>query len=309
VADLALLLLTLFWGTTFSVVKVALEVTTPGIFLSARFGVAVLVLGAIALWRRDRVGPRFLLHGGVLGLLLLATFALQTVGLLYTTPARSGFLTGLSVLIVPFVCRFLLGRRVPRSSWAAVALAVVGLLVLTRPFSGEVSGTVRLGDALTVACAVACAFQIALMSEWAPHHPLVAFTLLQVAVTWIGALVFLPFEQLRFDAARGGTFAWMVAFTGVWMTALAFFVMNWGQRHTTAVRAALIYTLEPVVAAVVSTIFLGEVLGLSGWLGGGLIVLAVLAGELGGALEARRSRAAAPVEPPHPEFPGSSAVP
>lgn len=286
-ADLALLVLTLFWGTTFTFVKQVLEVSSPGVFLAARFGLAVAVLLPVALWRRAPLGPGFFRRGGLLGLLLLATFVFQTVGLRFTTPSRSGFLTGLCVLLVPFVSRFLLGRRVRAAAWVGVALAIVGLFVLTRPFAGDVPRAVRLGDTLTVGCAVACAFQIALMSEWSPHHPLVPFTLAQIAVTFGGALLLIPLEGIRFDAARTGTFAGVVAFTGVWMTAVAFFVQNWGQRHTTAVRAALIYTLEPVVAALFSHFYGGEPLSAADWAGGAIIVLGVLAGELGGAFEAR----------------------
>ncbi len=308
-ADLALLVLTLFWGTTFTFVKNVLEVSSPGVFLVARFGLAVAVLAPVVLWRRRPLGQGFLRRGGILGLLLFATFAFQTIGLRYTTPSRSGFLTGMAVLLVPFVSRFLLGRRVRASAWAAVALAVVGLFVLTRPFSGDVPEAVRLGDALTVGCAVACAFQIALMSEWSPHHPLAQFTLLQIAVTFAGALLLVPIEGVRFDASRAGTFAGVVAFTGVWMTAGAFFVQNWGQRHTTAVRAALIYTLEPVVAALFSHFYGGEPLASADWLGGGLIVLGVVAGEVGGALEGRaRAGAASPGEP-SAEFPVRPTVP
>lgn len=285
-ADLALLLLTLFWGTTFTFVKVVLEIASPGVFLATRFGLAVLVLGAVALFRRDRLGPRFLLHGGVLGLALLATFVLQTIGLRYTTPSRSSFITGLAAVLVPLVSRFLLGRKVRVASWVGVALALIGLVVLTRPVGGSVAGSVLLGDGLTAGCAVACAFQIALMSEWAPKHPLVPFTLLQISVTFLGALLLIPIEGARLDTARLGTFAGVVAYTGVCMTALAFFVQNWGQRHTGAVRAALIYTLEPVVAALFSHYYGGEPLSAADWTGGAIIVLGVVAGELGGALEA-----------------------
>jgi drug/metabolite transporter (DMT)-like permease len=309
VADFALVVLTLFWGITFTFVKNVLEVSSPGVFLVARFGLAVLVLAPVALWRRRPLGAGFFGRGAVLGLLLFATFAFQTIGLAYTTPSRSGFLTGLCVLLVPFVSRFLLGRHVRPSAWVGVALAVVGLFVLTRPFAGTVPDEVRLGDALTLGCAVACAFQIALMSEWSPHHPVVPFTLLQIAVTFAGALLLVPFEQVRLDASRMGTFAGVVAFTGVWMTAGAFFVQNWGQRHTTAVRAALIYTLEPVVAALFSHFYGGEPLAAPDWIGGGIIVLGVLAGEVGGALEAR-SRAEAPDAAVAPaEFPEPPAVP
>jgi drug/metabolite transporter (DMT)-like permease len=146
VADLSLLLLTLFWGTTFTVVKEALTIASPGIFLSARFATAAAVLGVAWLWRRDRVGEGFARHGLLLGLFMLLGFVLQTVGLRHTTPARSGFLTGLAVLIVPFIARFGFGRRVKAASWIGVAFAVAGLALLTRPFAGDVTAAVRLGD-------------------------------------------------------------------------------------------------------------------------------------------------------------------
>jgi drug/metabolite transporter (DMT)-like permease len=293
VADLALLVLTLFWGTTFTLVKGALAIGSTGLFLACRFAVAALVLGAVALWRRDPLGPRFWRHGILLGLAMLAGFVLQTTGLALTTPARSGFLTGLAVLVVPFIARFTLGRPVRLSAWVGVALAVVGLALLTRPFdAGAVSAAVRFGDLLTVGAAAAFALQITYMSEWSRHHPLVPFTLIQVALGLLGALLMLPFEGVRLDAARWREFAAVVAFTGVVMTAVAFFVMNWAQRHTSAVRAALIYALEPVTAALFSWQVTGEVLGLGGWAGGGLIVLGVVAGELGGMLQARAGPAA-----------------
>lgn len=284
-ADLALLVLTLFWGTTFHFVKGVLAVASPGVFLATRFAVASLVLGAVAAWRRDRVGPGFWRDGVRLGLAMWAGFVLQTIGLRHTTPARSGFLTGLAVLFVPFIARFAMGRAVKTASWLGVALAVAGLALLTRPFQGDVAAGVRLGDALTAGGAVAYAFQIVWMSEFAPRHPLVPLTLVQVAVTLLGALLLVPLEGAFLDRAGLPRFAGTVAFTGVAMTALAFFVQTWGQRHTTAVRAALIFSLEPVAAALFSHLWGGEPLGPMDWAGGGLIVLGVVAGEVGGALE------------------------
>ena len=112
-ADLALLALTLVWGTTFTLVKIALEGTSAGAFLSLRFGVAFLAALAIWLWRSPRASPGLLRDGSLLGLAMFAGFALQTAGLRYTTPARSGFLTGLAVLFVPFIARFLIGPPRP----------------------------------------------------------------------------------------------------------------------------------------------------------------------------------------------------
>jgi drug/metabolite transporter (DMT)-like permease len=300
VADLALLVLTLFWGTTFTFVHRVLDVASPGVFLSARFALAVALLGAVALWRRDRLGPGFWKHGGLLGLFLFLTFAFQTVGLRHTTPARSGFITGLSVLVVPFVARFWLGRPVRAASWIGVALAVVGLAALTRPFGEDVTAAVRFGDGLTAICALACALQIALMSEWAPRHPVVPFTVLQLAVTLAGVVGLAAVETPRLALGGGGasTFWATVVFTGVVMTAGAFLIQNWGQARTTAVRAALIFSLEPVSAALFSHFYGGEPLARLDWLGGGLIVLGVIVGEVGGALEARADGRPVVVEPP-----------
>jgi drug/metabolite transporter (DMT)-like permease len=297
VADLALLVLTLAWGTTFLLVKNALAGTSAGVFLLLRFGVAAVAVAAVAAWRRARPGPGLLRHGVLLGLAMFAGFALQTLGLRGTTPARSAFLTGLSVLVVPFLARFLLRRRVHPAAWVGVALAVFGLLALTRPFADDLPAAVRAGDLLTAGCAVAYAFQIIYTSEWSPRHPLALLTLVQVGTTLVLSTFLLGIEAPRLAPAPAlwGT----VLYTGLVMTAGAFFVMNWAQRHTTAVRAALIFSLEPVAAALFSHLAGGEPLARLDWIGGGLIVLGVVTGELGGALEARAraGRGQAPVQP------------
>jgi len=288
VADLALLALTILWGTTFHFVHGALKVSSPGVFLAARFGTATALLVLLVALRRDRLTPRFWRHSAVLGLLVYLTFALQTVGLRYTTPSRSAFLTGMSVLMVPFVCRFWLGRPVRTAAWVGVSLAMVGLAALTRPFGGDVTATVRLGDALTAGCALACALQIALLSEWAPRHPLAPFTAVQLAVTFLGGLAMAALEPRHLDLVNGGaTFVGTVAFTGVVMTAGAFLVQNWAQARTTAVRAALVFSLEPVAAALFSRFYGGETLAPLDWAGGALIVVGVLVGEVGGAIQSR----------------------
>jgi len=288
VADLALLVLTLVWGTTFTLVKRVLDAgTSPGVFLSLRFGLATAVLGGLWLVRRQRITPGLLRDGGLLGLAMFAGFALQTFGLRFTTPSRSGFITGLAVVVVPLIAKFLQGRRVGGPAWTGVALAVVGLAMLTRPFSGDASTLVQFGDLLTLGCAVAYAFQIVWTSEFSPRHSLVSLTFVQIAVTFLGSLLLVAFEPVRLAPSREllGT----VLFTSLAMTVGAFFVMNWAQRHTTAVRAAIIYALEPPAAAVFSHLVTGEVLPPFGLAGGALILLGIVVAEVGGALQARRA--------------------
>jgi len=285
VAELALLVLTLFWGTTFLLVKNALVGTSTGAFLALRFALAAVALGLVWLVRRDRPTPGLWRHGILLGLAMFGGFAFQTLGLRYTTPARSGFITGMSVLLVPFIARFALGRRVPRFAWAGIALAAVGILALTRPFGDHVDALVRLGDLLTAACAITYAFQIIYISEWSSRHRLAPLVFLQVTVTFIGSLLLLPLEPVQ--VAWGAPLLGTVLFTGLCMTAGAFFIMNWAQRHTTAVRAALIFSLEPAAAALFSNLVGGEALGFWDWTGGALVVVGVAVGELGSALFSR----------------------
>jgi len=292
VADLALLALTLVLGTTFTLVKRVLDGgTSPGAFRSLRFGLATAVLGALWLLRRVRPSPGLWRDGGLLGLAMFAGFALQTFGLRFTTPSRSGFITGLSVVVVPLIARFLQNRRVGGPAWAGVALAVVGLAMLTRPFSGDSSPIVQFGDLLTLGCAVAYAFQIVWTSEFSPRHSLVALTFVQIAVTFLGSLLLLAFEPVRL--APSPELVGTVIFTSLAMTVGAFFVMNWAQRRTTAVRAAIIYALEPASAAVFSHLVTGEVLPALALGGGALIMVGVVVAEVGGALQAR-----APDSPP-----------
>jgi drug/metabolite transporter (DMT)-like permease len=299
VADLALLLLTLGWGSTFTLVKGALEIGSTGLFLTSRFATAAAVLGLLALTRRTALGPGFWRHGVLLGLTMLGGYLFQTAGLLHTTPSRSGFITGLSVLFVPLVARFAFGRPVRWTAWTGVALALIGLLLLTRPFEqGVVSDQVRLGDLLTAAGAASFAVQIVLMSEWSAGHPLLRFTALQATVVLVGSLLLLAVEGPRLEVGRWPQFAGVVAFTGVLMTAGALVVMTWAQARTGAVRAALIYTLEPVAAAVFSWVATGERLDALGLAGGALIVLGVVAGEVGGAWQARTEAPGAAVAPP-----------
>jgi len=276
--ELALLALTLAWGTTFWIVGRTLEDTSVGLFLSLRFAVATLAMGLVWLARRDRPTPLVFRHGALLGLFLGGGFLLQTQGLRFTTPARSAFLTSLAVLIVPFLQRFLLGRPVPRRTWAGVVLAVAGLLILTDPFAGTAGDDARTGDLLTILCAGTFGLHIVFTAEWSPRHLLALLTLLQIAVTLGAALVLLALETPRGQA--GLPLAGTVLYTGLVMTAGAFFVQTWGQRHTTAVRAALIFSLEPVAAALFARFVGGDPLSGGEMVGGGLIVAGVLVSEV-----------------------------
>lgn len=276
-ADGALALITAFWGITFVVVKDALGQADPFSFLALRFLVGAVALTALA--RREVLAPLAVRRGLLLGTFLFLGFALQTVGLVTTTPSRSAFITGLNVVLVPLL-GFVLFRRLPRiASLVGVVLAAVGLRYLTG-VDMEEGGGLSQGDWLTLGCAGAYAIHILLTERYAPKTGVGGLVAVQLWVVALLSALCLPFTEARVAWTPG--FIGAVAFCGLFASALAISVQTWGQARTTAVRAALIYSLEPVYAAVYSVALGYEALGPREWVGGSLIIVGVLVAELGG---------------------------
>jgi drug/metabolite transporter (DMT)-like permease len=283
-ADAVLVSITAFWGVTFVVVKDAVALADPFTFLALRFLLGAVLLTAVA-WRGVR-GPGLLRAGAGLGVLLFVGFAAQTSGLQFTTPSRSAFLTGLSVLLVPFLSIAFHRRRPPPASLVGVALAVWGLWALaggTAP-SGGFKGLGK-GDELTLLCALAFALHITLIEQLARKHP--AAPLVAVQLWTVAVLAFLALGVLGSRLAPTPAFFSAVLITGVGGSAVALLLQAWAQARTTAVRAALVYALEPVFAAAYSVALGREQLGARELLGGGLIILGVLVSELGAAAWAK----------------------
>lgn len=283
------MLLTVLWGTTFVVVKDALSHGDPFSFLALRFGVGAAVLSLVA--RRRLFSPSHLRRGAVLGLFLFSGFGLQTVGMTDTTPSRSAFITGLYVLLVPLVV-LVLFRRVPRmSSLVGVILSAVGLYFLTRADVGS-GMEISTGDLLTLGCSVAYAIHIALTERFATKEGVDALVAVQLWVVSLLSALCLLFTEARVEWTPA--FLGAVVFCGVFASALALSVQTWAQARTSAVRAVIIYSLEPVFAGGFSVVLGYERLGGREWGGGGLILLGVLVSELGPVLWERwRLRAVA----------------
>lgn len=279
-ADGALLFITAIWGATFVTVKSALAHADTLTFLALRFSLgavaaALLARGAL----RDRAAWR---GGAVLGVLLFGGYALQTWGLELTTPSRSAFITGLTVVFVPFAQLAIFRTRPPASALVGTGLAVVGLALLT---GVEARGGLPPGDLLTLGCAVVYAFHIALTGKYARQAPATALVTVQLAVTAALAAIGVPFGPMRLSPTPG--FWGAVVLTGVVASAIAISLQAWAQARTSPVRAALLFSLEPVFAAALSAALGHEVLSAREVAGGAVIVLGVLVGELGAARKGR----------------------
>ena len=273
-ADVALLLATALWGTSFVAVKSALADATPFAFLTARFGVAALALLPGTRLRPPPTG-RELWGGLLLGVLVAIGFVAQTAGLVITTPSRSAFIVAVSSVLAPVIA---LHRRSERPSWlmaAALALATLGIYLLTAPDAGGLNR----GDLLTLICAACFGGQIVVVTELAKQYDPRRLVFVQIAATAvIAALAAALLERPHITWTP--RFIGALGYTVVFASTICFVLQLRAQREMSIARAALIFCFEPLFAAVTSWLVLGERLSLVQWSGGALILAGMVLVEL-----------------------------
>lgn len=275
-ADIALILITFIWGSTFTVVKQGLEHVSPILFVALRFWLASIIVAAFMPGEFRRISARTFRQGAVLSIVMFGGFIFQTLGLRSTNPSYSAFITSLSVLLVPLF-GYLIFRHRPRpQTLAGVLLATLGLFLLLAQMA---EFTMRTGDVMTLICAVMFGFQILLLGRFVSAGDYRQLMLLQTLGTAILSSIAVPlFEQPHVSWNSGLVIALVV--TAVFATAFAFYVQARAQRLTTANHAALIFSLEPFFAALFAFWILGEVLTLREWIGGVIILSGILVSEL-----------------------------
>jgi drug/metabolite transporter (DMT)-like permease len=273
-ADLALLLATALWGTSFVAVKSALADATPFALLTVRFGVAALALAPGTRFRPRPTG-RELWSGTVLGALVAVGFLAQTAGLVITTPSRSAFIVAVSSVLAPVIALALLGERPRWLTAAALALATLGIYLLTAPDAGGLNR----GDLLTLVCAVCFGGQIVAVTELARRYDSRRLVFFQIAATAVlAALATALFERPHVDWTPRLVGA--LLYTVVFASTICFLLQMRAQREMSTARAALIFCFEPLFAAVTSWLILGERLSALQWSGGALILVGMVLAEL-----------------------------
>lgn len=274
-ADIWLLILTIIWGTSFSLVKTALQDISPILFLSIRFWLATLILLPLFLIRQERsITFNMVKKGVVLGFFMFLGMILQTVGLKYTTASKSGFLTGLAVIFVPMLVIFF-EKKFPRiESMIGVFFAVTGIYLLTGPQGGGFNK----GDLLTLFCAVSFAFQIVFIEMLVRRGEsfLLAFLMIlftALVATFSTLLLEESFIHVTYRMLKG------LFIVSVFSTAVGFWIQTHWQPKTSATAAAVILTMEPVFAAFFAMLLIGEQMTGTGWIGAGLILCGMLVAE------------------------------
>lgn len=264
-AILALVAASFLFGATFVVVKSALGEIEPIAFVAWRFLLGAVVLAAFAVPR----GRSIWRDGVIAGTALFAGYALQTAGLELTGAANSALITGFYVILTPLLAA-VIARRAP-SPWVIGAAfgSFAGLWLLT---AGEGLAFQR-GDLLTLGCAVAFAFHIVALARYAPSHPVIPFTTVQLSVTAV--LAFAASALIEGPSLPPASALGAIALTGLGVGVGAYLLQVWAQRVVGADTAAVVLAAEPAFAVATAWVVLGERLTYSGWLGAGLIVLAI----------------------------------
>jgi drug/metabolite transporter (DMT)-like permease len=269
-AVLGLMVVTLVWGASFTVVKGALAGITPMLFVGIRFALALLLI-APAMRGITREELR---AGALLGLLFWGGFVFQTIGIVHTTPSRSAFITALSTPLVPLVAWAAVRQRPHPAILIGIACASIGVYLLTDPGTGGPN----YGDILTLGCAAFFAGHIVATGTLGRAGAALRILGVQFAVTSALAFAASPFTETP-AATPTGALALAIAFLAVSGVGTFWFQLR-AQRVLAPGETALIFALEPLFASLTSWVVLSEVLTLTQWIGGMLVLAAVLLAAL-----------------------------
>lgn len=277
-----LLLMTMIWGATFLFTKIGLEATGPYFYLVLRFSIAVLLTLLFFSNKFDFKNKELLKQGLILGGIFGIGFILQTKGLEYTTIQKSAFITGLTVVITPFTFKIISKKTILLFSKIGVIIAFVGLYIFTEPDFSDIN----LGDVYTFLSTFCWAIYIPLLDKFTNKNETKNLTInlvfLQLAsMLVVVSLGFIIFEFNNFYIDWNYELIQSVLFNGVVASFILMFIHTNFQKHTTPVKAALIFSLEPIFAAVFAFIFLNEYLTEIESLGASILFFGVLTSELG----------------------------
>ncbi|WP_043878926.1 DMT family transporter [Azorhizobium caulinodans] len=273
--ELALIGITMLWGATFLVVHLAMRQEGALFFVGLRFLSAGVLLAI--LFRREmiQVTPQEVGAGAAIGLAICLGYGAQTFGLKTISSSQSAFITAAYVPLVPLLQWVVLKRPPALMSWVAVGFAFVGLLLLAGPGAHGIGFGV--GEVVTLLGTLAMAAEILLIGTFAGRVNSRRVTVVQLVAAGMFALIAMPFAG---EVVPDASASWFAAALGLGvMSAIIQLTMNWAQAFVSPTRATLIYAGEPVWAGIVGRLA-GERLAPLALLGGGLILVGTLIGEL-----------------------------
>ncbi len=285
IAPLALLFVSFIWGATFVVVQNAMSFVGPFTFNGIRFLFAGIILLFVQMIFSQKTSKQDIkqssLAGLIVGFFLCVGYLLQTFGLLYTTSSKAGFLTGLSIVMVPILSFIFLKQRATIFIVLGIAVATAGLYLLT---AGD-SFQLNIGDILVLGCAVAFAAHILVNGFFSKKiSPLLLSTSQVLAVGIFSSICAFLFEDwgklFSVSLWTNQSFLFALFLTSLFATSIAFFIQTSAQKHTSPTRVAIIFAMEPVFAALTGVLVANEQLSISAIMGCLCIFLGMVFVEL-----------------------------
>lgn len=279
-AEFILLLVTISWGLSFPLIKISLVNSSPFLFILIRF-LLTLLLFLIFFGKHIAVkNYNEWKYGILLGVFLFAGFGFQTIGLKYTTASKSAFITGTSLILVPFLQYFILKYKPRIENIIGAVIVITGLFILTDLSSSKLNT----GDIYTLLCAVSFAFQIILLDKYSKKINFLSLVFGQFAAMVIFSLIsVLLFELIIFDELFinfNNDLILSLVFTSLFSTLFSILLVTKYQNKTTPVRACIIYNMEAVFAMLFAFLMLGEVFNFKELTGASIMIAGLLFSEI-----------------------------
>lgn len=275
--QIALILITVIWGASFITVQYGLQFSTPILFVALRFAAASIAVSLISWKVLKGISLKEIWAGLCIGITVAIGYGTQTIGLQTISSSESAFLTALYVPLVPIVLWLFFRKKPHIMTWLGAALAFVGLIFLT----GNGFGAIHLefGQIITLLGSIVIALEIILISHFGQQSSINVrrVTVLQLIFASLTCFIIAPIAGETQLPVWNGELALILVGLGI-ATAVIQTVMNWAQRKVDPSQAAIIYSGEPVWAALIGRIA-GERLPLLAILGGAFVVLGVITSE------------------------------
>lgn len=274
-ANSLLLVTAIIWGSGFVVTDIALKYLTAYQVMAGRFLLAAFLLLVLFGYKLKKITKSVIWKGIVLGTIIYIAFALQTVGLQYTTPSKNAFLTAVNVIIVPIITYAIYKRRIDGYEIIGAILAIIGIGSL----SLHDSFGMNIGDILSLLCAVGFAFDIFCTNLFVQKEDAILLTIIQfITAALISNLVVIVQGDIPSTLEKGAVYS--VVYLAFFSTMIAYLLQNIANQYTTATKSAIILSTESFFGMLMSVLFLHEILTTRMAIGAVLIMAAILIAEV-----------------------------
>lgn len=270
----ALICTTLIWGSSFVILKSALDSITPLWVLAIRFCGAAILMSLLCLKKLRKLDKGYLVGGALMGVCLAAAYTVQTYGLVYTTPGKNAFLTATYCILVPFLYWLIAGKKPDKYNISAAIICVVGMGFVC--LNSDLS--VNIGDILTICCGLFYGLHMIVTARFVENRDPLPITVIQLLTAGIICLVCaLLFEPAPTNVPTSSYVS--IAYLMIMCTGVCYILQTVGQKYTPPSQAAVILTLESVFGTAFSVLLGEESLTFSIALGFCLIFVAILTSE------------------------------